>query len=117
MFELILALLIFIPIGWVLYLFTGHMFNNIKEINDRKLEPIKVPEKRMIISERIGCLGYYMDKEVPSQVKLDTGELFEYENISKVIRGGCYIVPDPEVMRIRIDNDLIYKLVSSETNK
>ena len=84
---IIIALLIFIPLGWVLYLFTGHMFDNIKEINERKLvKQVKIPEKQMIIAERIGCLGYYMDKAIPSHVRLETGELFEYENISKVIK-------------------------------
>ena len=111
--TIILSLLIFIPIGYIMYIFTGYMIQNINEINNRKtIKQIKVPENQMLITERIGCLGRYMDKEIPSQVRLETGELFEYENILKLNQEGFYIVKDPEIMRIRVDNNLIFKLVS-----
>jgi len=112
--SIILALIIFIPIGYIMYIFTGYMIQNINEINDKKtIKTIKLSEKQMIITERIGCLGYYMGKEIPSKVKLETGELFEYENINKNIKRGYLIVADPEIMRIRVDDNLIFKLISS----
>jgi len=118
-FITIVGLLIFAIAGWIFNIFIRHLIQNIKDINNLKKEPVlkKAVEKPMIIYERIGCLGYYMDKEIPSHVKLDTGELFEYENLATLVTGGIYIVPDPTIMRIRVDNNLIFKLVTEKTNK
>ena len=111
--ELILALLIFIPMLYVMYIFTGYMIQNIKEINEGKTKSLaKAPPKQIAIVERIGCLGYYMDKEIPSHVKLETGEMFEYERIVKMTSDGFCISENPEIMHIRVDEHLLYRLVS-----
>jgi len=72
-------------------------------------------QDNLTIVERIGCLGLYDSKEIPSQIRLKDGRLFEYVSLAvKAPRGYYYISKNPEVNHIKIDDNLLYKQVSDK---
>jgi predicted Zn-dependent protease with MMP-like domain len=86
------------------------MNSMIEEIKKHKAE-----QDNLTIVERIGCLGLYNGKEIPSQIRLKDGRLFEYVSLAvKAPRGYYYISKNPEVNHIKIDDNLLYKQVSDK---
>jgi hypothetical protein len=71
-------------------------------------------EVEFTIAERIGCLGYYHDREIPSHIKLEDGRLFEYVSLAIRLPEGHYKATDPTALHIRVDNNLLYKLVDDQ---
>lgn len=74
----------------------------------------KAEQDNMTIVERIGCLGLYNGKEIPSQIRLKDGRLFEYVSLAVKAPRGYYISKNPEVNHIKIDDNLLYKQVSDK---
>ena len=67
-------------------------------------------ETSATIEERIGCVGQYNGKDIPSHVRLDDGRLFEYSSLAIQDGKGNYFAKE-KVHHIKVDENLLYKLV------
>jgi hypothetical protein len=100
-----------------------HHYNKLllkhEELKQAELESLKEEFKKQhevefTITERIGCLGYYRDREIPSHIKIEDGRLFEYVSLAIKLPEGHYKATDPSALHIRVDDNLLYKLVEDQ---
>lgn len=71
-----------------------------------------VTEDRIV--ERIGFLGLYDGKEIPSHVRLEDGRLFEYVSLTIKSPQGYFRSTVPDTLHLRVDENLLYRLAGDK---
>lgn len=70
--------------------------------------------KDIDIIERIGEAGSLDGKPIAKFIKLADGRTFEFVSLAVKLPNGTYSSDDPEVAHVKIDDNLLYKLVSDQ---
>ena len=105
-FLVLVALLIRHKINVIIEEYIKHLFRESKITEPKKQFEI------VDVEERIGCIGKLDDKDIPAQIKLSDGRLFEYYSLATESKPGYYLSKDPSKTYMIVDGKLLFSLVS-----